>query len=61
MTVFVVTNPEAGWDCVLGVYLHLYDAVDSNGGEYTSDMEGNYTTQFEASGSIVLIHKRELQ
>ncbi len=39
--VFVVTNPELGWDCVTGVYLaeSKKAVIEYLGSDYDSDMD----------------------
>lgn len=39
--VFVVTNPELGWDCVTGVYLaeSKKDVIEYLGSDYDPDMD----------------------
>lgn len=39
--IFVITNPELGWDCVTGVYLANteQDVIDHLGEEYDEEMD----------------------
>lgn len=39
MEVFVLTDPELGWDCVLGVYTSERDAMLSMLVNYISDID----------------------
>ena len=45
--VYVVTNVDSGWDCVVGVYLSLELAKDENKGEnyiFTEKIINSYRT-----------------
>lgn len=54
-TVYVVTDTEAGWDCVVGVYSKLEFAVAECGGEYIPD-KAYYSYEFDTR----IIHEQEV-
>lgn len=54
--VFVVTDTEAGWDCVRGVYLNRADAV-----EYCAIRDGVEPENWEKQAhSAFIIHEETL-
>lgn len=55
--VYVVTDPQEGWDCVRGVYTNLKAAVERCGGEYIEGQE-YYSYDFN---SEYVIFERDLK
>ena len=55
MIVYVVTNPELGWDCVQLVTHNLKTAVEYCGGEY---VEGKNYYSYEFNDYV--IHEKRL-
>jgi|GEM_PF-6720806 len=56
-TVVVVTDAEAGWDCILGVYETLKLAVEAYGLTYEEGLfEGNY----DVPGRCLVFHTRNV-
>lgn len=52
MTVYVITDVEAGWDCVYGVFYKREDAID-----YCKDENGEY----DKDESALIIHEKQIQ
>ena len=52
--IIVVTDCEAGWDCVEGVFTTLKDAVEHFGLEYVPELSIH---SYEVPKRIIIFHK----
>lgn len=52
--VIVVTDVEAGWDCVSGVFLSLKDAVENWGLQF---IEGKYPHTYDVPNRHLIFHE----
>lgn len=53
--VYVITNTENGWDCVLRVYKERSDAV-----KYCAEWDGVSLEEWDEHNSILHIHEKQL-
>jgi len=56
MKIYVITDPELGWDCVVGAYTDYREAYESVGGKNP----GNYPDVDEEDIHPYMVHEVEL-
>lgn len=55
--VFVITNVESGWDCVMGVYYKKEDAI-----KYCAEMDGDIPVEdWNEGDSRYIIHEKSIK